>query len=157
MIGRTSLKDAERGEQELRAAVGAFRTGAAGRDSLSGAARTRILEAAMAPAGNPVSPASLFVPARRLVMAGTLPVVLGAALALLLGRAGSYPGPTGPQVVVAKRDGHVVFTLANGGRHHTICRSTVPDRFDCDRGVPVKGAYAEPVDSGSTITYYRID
>jgi hypothetical protein len=69
------------------------------------------------------------------------------------------PGTGRPAVVqVAKVGDRVEFTIANGGRSHYVYRSSAPDRFDHKKGVRVTGgAYAERLDDGPSIVFYRID
>ena len=154
-------KDHDRGRDDavLDRAVAEWRRSGGSHEILGAHARARIVDEALDPAHDPAAPASLFVPARRLALAGVLPVMLGVALLLLLGHAGSYVGTSGSaRLSIEKRNGQVVFNIANGQRSHYVCKSKVPDRFDCDHGVKVRnGAYADPVRDGSDIVFYRID
>jgi len=71
----------------LDRAIGLARESAAPSARLSGAARGRIVEAAMASQGSRTAPLpTLFAPARRLLIAGTLPVLLAAAFVGTLNR-----------------------------------------------------------------------
>ena len=141
----------------LDQAIAAWREDPGEAETLSEHARTAIVDHVLNPAHDPAAPASLFVPARRLALAGVLPAVLGAALLLLLGHAGISPSRPG-SVVVEKKGDVVVFNVKNGGRTHTICKSSVPNRFDCDETLRVEGGrYAEPARGGSDIVFYRID
>lgn len=126
---------------------------------LSGNARGRIIDESLNPTHDPAAPASLFLPARRLALAGVLPAMLGVALMLLLGHAGTYgPGDPAVKLHVEKEAGQLVFRIEDGNRSHLVCKSSVPSRFDCDRGVVVKdGWYADSVHDGSDIAFYRID
>ena len=150
--------DRDRGGAVLNRAIAEWQGSRGGDDALSGHARSRIVDEALDPARDPAAPASLFVPARRLALAGVLPVMLGAALVLLLGHAGTYVTSKSLRLEVEKRDGLVVFSIANGQRSHYICKSNVPNKFDCGRGVEVRnGAYADTARDGSDIVFYRID
>ncbi len=153
-------KDRDRGREEavLDRAIAEWQGGRGGDETLSGHARARIVDRALDPAHDPAAPASLFVPARRLALAGVLPVMLGVALVLLLGHAGTYVTSNALRLQVEKRDGQVVFEIGNGKKSHYICKSNVPNKFDCDRGVKVQnGAYADSVRDGSNIVFYRIE
>ncbi len=150
--------DRDRGKADLDRAIAEWQGGRGKDETLSGHARARIVEQALDPAHDPAAPASLFVPARRLALAGVLPVMLGAALVLLLGHAGTYVTSNPLRLQVEKRDGQVVFEIGNGKKSHYICKSNVPNKFDCDRGVKVQnGAYADSVRDGSNIVFYRIE
>ncbi len=154
-------KDHDRGRDDavLDRAVAEWRRSGGTDEILSAHARARIVDETLDPAHDPAAPASLFLPARRLALAGLLPVMLGVALVLLLGHAGTYVGTSqSPHLTIEKRNGQVVFNIANGQKSHYVCKSKVPDRFDCERGVKVRnGAYADPVRDGSDIVFYRID
>jgi hypothetical protein len=144
-------------ERLLDQAIAAWREDPGEAEKLSEHARTFVIDAALNPAHDPAAPASLFLPARRLALAGVLPAVLGAALLLLLGHAGISPRRPG-SVVVEKKGDVVVFNVKNGGRQHTICKSSNPNRFDCDGALRVEGGrFVEPVSDSSSIVFYRID
>jgi len=150
--------DRDRGGAVLNRAIAEWQGSGSSDEALSGHARSRIVDETLDPARDPAAPASLFVPARRLALAGVLPVMLGAALVLLLGHAGTYVTSKAPRLQVEKRGGQVVFNIANGQKSHYICKSNVPNKFDCGRGVQVRnGAYADTVNDGSDIVFYRID
>lgn len=158
MLWTRKNHDRDRGGAVLDRAIAEWQGSRGGDESLSGHSRTRIVDETLDPAHDPAAPASLFVPARRLALAGALPVMLGAALVLLLGHAGTYVSSKSPRLFVEKRDGQVVFNIANGQKSHYICKSNVPNKFDCGRGVKVQnGAYADAVRDGSDIVFYRID
>lgn len=157
MIWRRSRRDV-RESAVLDRAVAAWRGAGRTAEVLGGRSRARILDVALDPLHDPAAPASLFVPARRLAMAGVLPALLGAALLLLLGHAGNSWIPATAHVDVLKRDGQVVFRIANGDRSHYVCKSTVPHKFDCGGGVLVRGgAYVDAQTDGNGIVFYRID
>jgi hypothetical protein len=143
----------------LDRAVADWRRNGGIEEILSAHARARIVDEALDPAHDPAAPASLFLPARRLALAGVLPVMLGVALVLLLGHAGNFVVTSqSARLTIEKRDGQVVFNIANGQTSHYVCKSKVPDRFDCEHGVKVRnGAYADSVRDGAGIVYYRID
>ncbi len=150
--------DRDRGTAVLDRAIAEWQGGRGKDETLSGHARARIVEQALDPAHDPAAPASLFVPARRLALAGVLPVMLGAALVLLLGHAGTYVTSNALRLQVEKRDGQVVFEIGNGKKSHYICKSNVPNKFDCADALRVEGGrFEEPAHDGSGIVFYRID
>jgi len=150
--------DPDRGEAVVSRAIAEWQGSRGSDEALSGHTRTRIVDGALDPAHDPAAPASLFVPARRLALAGVLPVMLGAVLVLLLGHAGTYVTSRSPRLTVEKRDGQVVFNIANGQKSHYVCKSSLPNSFDCGQGVKVQnGAYSDSVHDGSGIVFYRID
>ena len=128
--------------------------------ALSGATRTRILEEARHPVHLDAL-RTLFTPTRHLLVAGTLPVVL--AVALLIGLdSGVQPPPAGiddaPSVAVSKEDGRILFSIQNGGKPHTVYRSTDPQGFDQRTGVRVtSGAYEDRLQDQADLVVYRID
>jgi len=131
---------------------------------LSSQARARILQGALATEGAPRFWPALFAPTGRLIVAGSLPLVLAGALMFLMDRsvveppAGvATPGATAA-VQVAKVDGRLQFTIANGSRDHVVYRSTTPDRFERSKGVQVTdGSYDEALDDAASLVFYRID
>jgi hypothetical protein len=158
MLWTRKNQDRECGQAVLEKAIAEWQGSRGGDESLSGHARARIVDESLDPSHDPAAPASLFLPARRLAWAGALPALLGVALMLLLGHAGNYVASRSPLPQVEKRDGQVVFNLANGQKSHYVCKSNVPDRFDCGGGVKVRnGAYSDPVLDVSDIVFYRID
>lgn len=148
-------------QDDLEQALAAVRREArAGAPRLSGAARSRILtEVARQAATRPLWP-GLFAPPSRLWLASGLPVLLAAALFAVVHRpvveAPPLPSGAPASVLAAKVGDRVEFTIANGHRSHRVYRSTAPDGFR--EGVKVTdGSYAERLDDGSSIVYFRID
>lgn len=135
-----------------------------GSPGLSDAARTRILAEAVRPEAARPFWAPLFAPTSRLLVAGGLPLALAAALLVLVDRSVVEPpvdGVAAPRtavVTVAKVGNSVQFTIANGQNSHYVYRSTAPDRFETDEGVAVvDGSYADRLEDGSALVFYRID
>lgn len=159
MFVRRKRKDRERDDAVLDRAIVEWQGSRSAGDILGGKSRGRIIDETLNPAHDPAAPASLFLPARRLAMAGALPVLLGVVLLLLLGHAGSYVATGRAQhILVEKHGGEVVFWIPNGGTRHFICKSADPSRFDCDHGVNVRnGRYTDPIHDGSDLVFYRID
>ena len=67
--------------------------------------------------------------------------------------------PDGAAAVrVAKVEGRLQFTIANGNRDHVVYRSTAPDRFERSKGVQITdGSYDEALDDSASLVFYRID
>lgn len=132
---------------------------------LSDAARARILSEVTRPTPQKPFWPPLFAPTTRLLVAGGLPLILAVAMIALVERsAGTAPvealglAPSPATVQVAKVGGRVEFTISNGQRSHFVSRSTVPDRFDASRRVRMTdGAYADNLDDGTALVFYRID
>ena len=128
--------------------------------TLSDTAKMRILDEARRPQ-HADGLRALFTPTRHLLVAGTLPVVL--AVALLIGLdPGVQPPPVGiddaPSVAVFKDNGRITFSIQNGGRPHTVYRSTDPQGFDRQDGVKVtSGAYEDRLQDQADLVFYRID
>jgi len=128
--------------------------------ALSEATRTRILDEARRPV-HADGLRALFTPTRHLLVAGTLPVVLAAALLI-----GLDPGVQPPlaiddapsSVAVSKMNGRIMFSIQNGGKPHTVYRSTDPQGFDRHNGVEVtSGAYEDRLQDQADLVFYRID
>ena len=100
---------------------------------------------------------ALFVTTRRVVLAGVLPLVLLGVLVVVA----TVQRPVidrAPTVVASRVGDGVVFKIDNGKREHTVYRSTVPHRFDPEAGVRVEdGTFADAVDDGARVVFYRID
>ncbi len=136
---------------------------AADPERLSPAARATILSEATRAGASPRPFSALFPPTLRAVTAAGLPVAAGLLLAAVIGRA-PVEAPGAPErgapaavVQVAKVGDEVRFTIANGRRSHHVYRSEAPDRFE-GRGFRVTdGAYADRLDDGSTLVFYRIE
>ena len=143
-------------EATLLAAVEALRAGEEGDEALESATKARILAEALESAHDPGMPASLFLPTRRLAWAGAIPVLLGVAFTLLLKHVGASPDPG--TIFVAKQDGKVVFTVANGGKEHYVRRAETP--WDLDRAEQHRiqgGTFEESATSGPDIVFYRFE
>lgn len=127
-----------------------------GEEVLGEASRARILAQTFESAHDPGIPASLFLPTRRLVWAGLLPVLMGVAFTLLLKHVGASPVPG--RLVVEKEDGKVVFTVQNGGRPHYVRRAASPAELDrAEQHRIPGGTFVDSATSGPDIVYYRFD
>jgi hypothetical protein len=130
---------------------------------LSAAARGRILaESTRELPGKAFWP-PLFAPTSRVLAAGALPLALAVGLMALVDRGGVQAPPTilghkSPTVEVAKVGDRVEFKVSNGGRPHWVSRSTSPDEFDPDLRVRMReGAFADNLEDGTTLVFYRIE
>jgi hypothetical protein len=159
-----SFGESERDEiaEIVRRAREASESGESSR--LSSRARARILQEALESGAAPRFWPALFAPTGRLIVAGSLPLVLAGALMFLMNRSAveapaavATAGGTAA-VQVAKVEGRLHFTIANGSREHVVYRSTAPDRFERSKGVPVTdGSYDEALDDAAALVFYRID
>jgi hypothetical protein len=158
------LASGDSGRDDLAEIVRRVRGVGAGEPRLSSRARTRILEEALHGDAAPRFWPALFAPAGRLIVAGSLPLVLAGALMFLMNRSVvevpvDVAPPVGAAAVqVAKVEGRLLFTIANGSREHVVYRSTAPDRFERAKGVQVtNGSYDEALDDSASLVFYRID
>jgi hypothetical protein len=105
--------------------------------------------------------ASLFLPARRLALAGTLPALLLAlALGWLLVPLGHRELAGGPvRLDAIKRGDEVVFLIANGGSTHRIYRGENPQglRQGHEAYATTDRAFRDRLDRGGSVVFYRID
>lgn len=130
---------------------------------LSDETRATILQAGLETAGPAERPLrTLFVPLRKLVLAGALPVV---ALTLALGwmaRPAVETTPLAahgtPPVHVTKSGDEVIFLIANGHRPHAVYKSEAANRFDAPPAFWTEdGAFRDRLDAGPDLVFYRID
>jgi hypothetical protein len=160
LSGLKNYKKGGPGETHVDAAIGACRAGRSD-DRLSNQVHDRILSEALrgGPTEEPFP--AVFTPTRRLLIAGTLPLIL--AVVLLVGIDGApqsppAPGEDGPRVAVVKHGDHVVFNIENGKRRHVVYRSTDPVHFERASGVSVTdGAYHDGLQDQADLVFYRID
>jgi hypothetical protein len=130
-------------------------------ESLPGAARSRILNETLrgtqASRSFP-SLAPLFLPWRRVALAGVLPaLLLTLSLGYLLtGR--EDPGPGG-SFVRAKRVGdEVIFVIANGKQTHRVYKSNHAAVFpQAADSIVTEGTYRDRIDHRDDLVFYRID
>ncbi len=127
-------------------------------ERLSAGARSAILDEALKPAISEGPPA-LFTPTRHILVAGALPVVL--AVALLVGSdPGVQPPPAGvdaaPEVTVSKVGGRVLFAIRNGGKPHTVYRTTDPRGSGAGERI-TGGEYVDRLQDQDDLVFYRID
>lgn len=126
--------------------------------SLSDAARSAILAAAAGADHPRTALVPLFLPFRRFVVAGAIPVLLACALLFVVRNPSVTPGERPTNLAVAKEGDRVVFLIANGSRSHRVTKSPVPHRFDGSAGVSVSdGTFVDRVGGGGSIVYYRVD
>jgi len=145
-------------DDRLSALVAAAREGVR-EESLSDDSRARIAAGVLGRHGSTEPLPALFTPARSLVLAATLPLLLAGGLLSVMHRGldTATPLPT-TSVMAVKQGDQVVFRIANGKRSHTVYRSTSPDRFDAASGVRVDdGSYTDTVEDESSLIFYRID
>ena len=154
------FSNSKNSDATLNAAIAALRSQAQSTDPvLTDSCRATILDNALNPQISLKPETALFLPMRRWVLAGVLPVMAVVAVVAVapfvhLGQTASVPG----SLTVSKHDGDVVFTLANGKRQHTITRSTVPNRFDPASAVRMKdGSFVDNAGDGAGLVFYRID
>ena len=131
-------------------------------ETLSGDARSRILRGIRDDVRSRRTPfADLFLPARRLALAGVVPALaLAAALGLLVQPAMQGSGLEAGQgrLEATKIGGEVVFVLANGDRSHNVYRSTDPKGFGVEPAfVTEDGSFSDSLSSGPDLVFYRID
>ena len=128
MLWTRKNQDRECGQAVLEKAIAEWQGSRGGDESLSGHARARIVDESLDPSHDPAAPASLFLPARRLAWAGAIPVLLGLAFTLVLKHAGTSTFEE--RIMAAKKDGQVVFTVADGGKMHYVRRASTPQEID---------------------------
>lgn len=152
------------GAAELDGAIRAWRAlekADGGGERLSNATRARILgQAGDADESRPTPFASLFVPTRRLALAGVVPLlVLSLAMGYLLIDPVASIGGGDPAVrlEVSKQGEDVVFLIANGERPHRVYRSTRPNAVPDELYVTAQRAFRDRLDSRGDVVYYRID
>ncbi|ANM28916.1 hypothetical protein ABI59_03785 [Acidobacteria bacterium Mor1] len=160
------MRHQPQGEHKAKAALldQAIRAARAPREErLSGDARASIVAAA-AQGRLETRPAQpLFRPFWQVLGAAVAPVALGVALLVSLGPTGSMlgnqpgPGSDAIQVHALKVGDRVVFTIDNGAEEHTVNRSEDPTRFDPASAVKVTDSYAEKLENGSNLVFYRIN
>lgn len=109
----------------------------------------------------PKSVSPVFPPIRRWLERTLIPVAAAAmAVALLwLGGPGrAVDGNADARVEARKVGDRVVFVVRNGGRAHTVSRSTTPDRFDASQTALLdRGSFEDRLDTGHNLVFYRID
>ena len=106
--------------------------------------------------------APLFRPFSRSLAAVTAPVLI---VGLVLVAAVQYRGHVGAadaaqpvtQIEVSKVGDRVVFSIPNGGKEHTVSRSSDPRHFGVEGSVKVADSYVDRLDSGSNVVFYRIN
>jgi hypothetical protein len=152
----------ENSAKVLADAVQALRSHEAdGAETLSEGSRSRVFQAVTEGDAVPPAWARLFTPWRRMALTGLAPLLLVVAVVGWLGLRVEGPRhdilqPIGVEVV--KTGDEVVFNIANGGRDHFISTSERPDRFDgSTRAKVVDGTFADRLDRGSELVFYRID
>ena len=156
----------ERKRSLLNEAVADWRRAVApARESLDDATRARILDAvSRRPAAQPrpAPLASLFVPMRRLALAGTVPAL---ALTMLLAWVllpGTATVPNvdtdGPTLQASKVGGEVVFVIANGGKLHRVYRSSSPEADgDARLFATTDARFQDRLEGDERLVFYRID
>lgn len=144
--------------QRVSEAVGSWERVHPTSERLSGEARGRILREATrrdVPAEQAFR--SLFLPRWSVLLASLAPLAL---IGVLVSQVGWKPAESDDlaRIQVAKVDGEVVFTIQNGGRPHTVARSTSPDRFESASTIAVlDGSYSDRLEGTANLVFYRID
>jgi hypothetical protein len=155
-----NYKNEPNGASRLAAMVAAAREGDRSA-ALSAECRDRILGAVLREDGADRPLPRLFTPARRLLVAAVLPIVLAGVLLVGFERAVQAPPGTDegyPKVVVLKRGDRVFFDIRNGKGPHYVCRSTDLGRLDGSCRVPVvDGAYQDGLQDQDDLVFYRIE
>lgn len=129
-------------------------------ERLSTVGRERIINDALRSERPQSALPALFAPARRLWLAGVLPLALAMLFVTGLERGGAVApdSPIEPVLRVSKMGDRIQFDLQNGEKTHTMVRSTDPRRIDAPQGLEMKnGSYAERLQDGSALVFYRID
>jgi hypothetical protein len=109
---------------------------------------------------SPTPFSSLFVPTRRLALAGIVPLLV---LSLAMGYLLMDPVPSlqgrdpSVRLEVSKQGGDVVFLIANGERPHRVYRSTRPNVGAEEPYVTAQRVFRDRLDSRGDVVYYRID
>jgi len=130
-------------------------------ERLGAEVRARIVTESLKP-GPAEGLAPLFVPARRLLVAGGLPLILAAAFLVVIDP-DSQPAldpathaARATRVAVSKDGGNVLFSIQNGNRAHRVYRSSEPQ----GEGQKVElsgGAYVEDLQDRDALVFYRIE
>jgi hypothetical protein len=130
-------------------------------ESLSITARERILNEALRPERQQAALPSLFAPARRLWLAGALPLALALLFVTGLERGvaiAPVESPKVTQVRVSKLAHQVQFDVSNGGKTHKVVRSTDPRHVASRQGQEMaNGSYRDRLQDGADLVFYRID
>jgi len=101
---------------------------------------------------------ALFPPVWRLALAGALPVAAVVTVALWTATRPVHEGAATASLHVTKIEDRVVFWIDNGQRQHVVVRSQRPDRFDATGAEPlIDASFAERLDAGPALVFYRID
>jgi hypothetical protein len=92
----------------------------------------------------------------RWAFAGSLPVLVTAALLLAFGD--RTPQTHMARLSAEKVDGQVVFTLANGKARHVVYASTDPRSFNGSTAEPLSSnSFSVDANGGPALVFYRID
>jgi len=127
-------------------------------ERLSETCRGKILEAALHPSGENRPIASLFLPTRKVLFAGGLPLALSCALVLVFLHLRTPSISQALNVQATKQGDHVVFTIANGNRGHVVYKSNIPAHFERGSGIRIEdGTFSDLAAGGPDVVFYRID
>ena len=145
-----------RGDDLLRQAVEDLKESGRCTPALSSARRAAIVRAAYEDRQVARPLPSLFTPLYKLILAGTLPVLVLGAAVLMLARDRQSQGVEG-DLQAFKIGSQVVFTV-DSATEFTVTKSTDPNNFDRGSSIRVTGgAYADRTSQGSSVVYYRIE
>jgi hypothetical protein len=140
----------------LTRAVTEWRTDDTDGGTLSESTRSVIIETAHSQLTPKQGLVPLFVPFRRLALAGVLPLLVVCAMAVsMLGPINQAPVS---DLLVSKSNGDVVFRIVNGDRAHAVYRSDTPHAL-YEQGAQqiTHGTYRDSLKSDTNITFYKID
>lgn len=127
-------------------------------ESFSHAAREGVLHAGAGRAPAPAPLAGLFLPVRRLALAGVLPVLLLSAMLGYLTLPGTGEPAEVPGTLTAQKQGNqVIFVIANGDRSHQVLRSEEPDFKGATAFTTSNGRFVDRLEGGPDLVFYRID
>ncbi len=132
-------------------------------ERISSSTRQRLASRLAANEAAPGLLAPLFRPLSHSLAAVVAPVLVVGAVMLAINHEGiggdsiGAAGQSATRIDAMKVEGRVVFNISNGGQEHTVVRSADPSRFDDSEAVRVNDAYVDRLDSGSKVTFYRIN
>jgi hypothetical protein len=149
-------KNRQNGTDVLAGAIQEWRAGDGAKGVLSDKARGVIIETVHSELTPKQALVPLFVPFRRLVLAGVLPLLVVCAMAVSM--LGPIENDSVSGLLVSKADGDVVFRIINGERSHAVYRSESPHALSQQAAQQVPdGIYRDSLKSDTNIVFYRID
>ena len=125
-------------------------------EALSEASRAIIFDGARRPFRAFESLAFLFPGTRTFVIAVSFPLVVALVVLLYLPHP-IVPGGSPAKIAASKDDVNVVFTIADGRKHHRVFKSTDPARFGAKEVPVVGGRFSDRSENGLELVFYRVD